>query len=191
MLLSLPSNATYLNNWTPDRSVDSKRTHLSEVIRYHWLRKWANLPPTGIWGKGIGKKFSSSGSCTDGGDGLSLTMLFTLYHFGFLTCGRGGISSNWHLAIPWRFSRALLHRASVVVALLHSQSCFIHSYLDDSLFKNMSQYLLRDHIHFVIGWFPYFKEEVVASTHSVTDKSEKVACLMYPPNTHLKLSVCY
>jgi hypothetical protein len=39
--------------------------------------------------------------------------------------------------------------------------------------------------------FPYFMEEVVASTHSVADKSEKVACLMYPPNTHLKLSVCY
>ena len=38
-----------------------------------------------------------------------------------------------------------------VVAHLHSQSIFIHSYLDDSLLKNMSQFLLRDHTHFVIG----------------------------------------
>jgi hypothetical protein len=38
----------------------------------------------------------------------------------------------------------------VVVAHLHSQSIFIHSYLDDSLLKNMSQFL-RDHTHFVIG----------------------------------------
>jgi hypothetical protein len=38
-----------------------------------------------------------------------------------------------------------------VVAHLHSQSIFIHSYLDDFLLKNMSQFLLRDHTHFVIG----------------------------------------
>jgi hypothetical protein len=38
-----------------------------------------------------------------------------------------------------------------VVANLHSQSIFIHSYLDDSLLKNMSQFLQRDHTHFVIG----------------------------------------
>jgi hypothetical protein len=38
-----------------------------------------------------------------------------------------------------------------VVAHLHSQSIFIHSYLDDSLLKNMSQFLLKDHTHFVIG----------------------------------------
>jgi hypothetical protein len=38
-----------------------------------------------------------------------------------------------------------------VVAHLHSQSIFIHSYLDDSLLKNMSQFLLRDYTHFVIG----------------------------------------
>jgi hypothetical protein len=38
-----------------------------------------------------------------------------------------------------------------VVAHLHSQSIFIHSYLDDSLLKNMSQFLLRDHTHFVKG----------------------------------------
>ena len=38
-----------------------------------------------------------------------------------------------------------------VVANLHSQSIFIHSYLDDSLLKNMSQFLLRDHTHFMIG----------------------------------------
>ena len=34
-----------------------------------------------------------------------------------------------------------------VVAHLHSQSIFIHSYLDDSLLKNMSQFFLRDHTH--------------------------------------------
>jgi hypothetical protein len=38
-----------------------------------------------------------------------------------------------------------------IVAHLHSQSILIHSYLDDSLLKNMSQFLLRDHTHFVIG----------------------------------------
>jgi hypothetical protein len=38
-----------------------------------------------------------------------------------------------------------------VVAHLHSQSILIHSYLDDSLLKNMSQFLLRDHAHFVLG----------------------------------------
>jgi hypothetical protein len=38
-----------------------------------------------------------------------------------------------------------------VIAHLHSQSIFIHSYLDDSLLKNMSQFLLRDCTHFVIG----------------------------------------
>jgi hypothetical protein len=38
-----------------------------------------------------------------------------------------------------------------VVAHLHSQSIFIHSYLNDSLLKNMSQFLLRDHTNFVIG----------------------------------------
>jgi hypothetical protein len=39
-----------------------------------------------------------------------------------------------------------------VVAHLHCQlSIFVHSYLDDSLLKNMSQFLLRDHTHFVIG----------------------------------------
>jgi hypothetical protein len=38
-----------------------------------------------------------------------------------------------------------------VVAHLHSQSIFIHSYLNDFLLKNMSQFLLRDHTHFVIG----------------------------------------
>ena len=38
-----------------------------------------------------------------------------------------------------------------VVAHLYSQSIFIHSYLHDSLLKNMSQFLLRDHTHFVIG----------------------------------------
>ena len=38
-----------------------------------------------------------------------------------------------------------------VIAHLHIQSIFIHSYLDDSLLKNMSQFLLRDHTHFVIG----------------------------------------
>jgi hypothetical protein len=41
--------------------------------------------------------------------------------------------------------------SQAVVAHLHSQSIFIHSYLDDSLLKNMSQFLLRDHTHFVIG----------------------------------------
>jgi hypothetical protein len=38
-----------------------------------------------------------------------------------------------------------------VVAHLHSQYIFIQSYMDDSLLKNMSQFLLRDHTHFVIG----------------------------------------
>ena len=38
-----------------------------------------------------------------------------------------------------------------VVAHLHSQSILIHSYLDDFLLKNMSQFLLRDHTHYVIG----------------------------------------
>ena len=38
-----------------------------------------------------------------------------------------------------------------VVAYLHSQSLFIHSYLDDSLLKNISQFFLRHHTHFVIG----------------------------------------
>ena len=38
-----------------------------------------------------------------------------------------------------------------VVAHLHSQSIFIHSYLDNSLLENMSPFLLRNHTHFVIG----------------------------------------
>jgi hypothetical protein len=44
--------------------------------------------------KGVGKNSSSSGGCTDGGGGPSLTILFPLYHFGFFTCGRGRISSS-------------------------------------------------------------------------------------------------
>ena len=86
-----------------------------------------------------------------------------------------------------------------VVAHLHRQSIFIHSYLDDSLLKKYApisserSYPFCDRFAPQTG-FPYFMEKVVASTHSVADKSDKVAYLMsvmYPPNTHLKLSVCY
>jgi hypothetical protein len=48
---------------------------------------------------------------------------------------------------PLIFSRMF----QAVVAHLHSKSLFTHSYLDESLLKNMSQFLLRDHAHFVIG----------------------------------------
>jgi hypothetical protein len=51
----------------------TERTHLSEVISCHWFRKWANLPPTGIRGKGVGKHSSSSGGCIDGGGNMSVT----------------------------------------------------------------------------------------------------------------------
>jgi hypothetical protein len=60
-----------------------------------------------------GKNSSSSEGCTDRGDGPSLTILFPLYHFGFLTCGRGGIRhkskttllfSPGHECIDFRFS---------------------------------------------------------------------------------------
>ena len=57
-----------------------------------------------------------------------------------------------------------------VVAHLHSQSIFIHSYLDDSLSKNMSQFLLRNHSYPFCDrvapqtGFPNFMEEVGAST---------------------------
>ena len=57
-------------------------------------------------------------------------------------------------AMPFGLSTAPLVFTRIfqaVVAHLHSQSIFIHSYLDDSLLKNMSQFLLRDHTHFVIG----------------------------------------
>ena len=55
--------------------------------------------------------------------------------------------------MPFGLSIAPLVFTSIfqaVVAHLHSQAIFIHSYLDDSLLKNMSQFL-RDHTHFVIG----------------------------------------
>jgi hypothetical protein len=45
----------------------------------------------------------------------------------------------------------LTRMLQAVVAHLHSQSIFIHSYLDDSLLKIKSQFLLRDHTYFVIG----------------------------------------
>ena len=48
---------------------------------------------------------------------------------------------------PLIFSRMF----QAVVAHLHSKSLFTHSYLDESLLKNMSQFLMRDHTHFVIG----------------------------------------
>ena len=56
--------------------------------------------------------------------------------------------------MPFGLSIAPLVFTSIfqaVVAHLHSQAIFIHSYLDDSLLKNMYQFLLRDHTHFVIG----------------------------------------
>ena len=106
----------------PPSNRSTERTHLSEVISCHWFRKWDNLPPTGIWGNGVGKNSSFSGGCTDGRRGPSLTIIFPLYHFGFFTCGKGGISSSWSLAIPWRFSRALLHRASFWMGLRSSDS---------------------------------------------------------------------
>ena len=48
---------------------------------------------------------------------------------------------------PLVFSRMF----KAVVAHLHSESIFAHSYLDEPLLKNMAQFLLRDHAHFVIG----------------------------------------
>ena len=124
MFRETDNNGGRLWNWSsrPPSPRSTERTHLSEVISCHWFRKWANLPPTGIWGKGVGQNSSSSGDCTNGGGGPSLTILFPLYHFGFFTCGREGISSSWSLAIPWRFSRALLHRASFWMELRSSDS---------------------------------------------------------------------
>jgi hypothetical protein len=56
--------------------------------------------------------------------------------------------------IPFGLSTAPLVFTRIfqaVVAHLHIQSIFIHSYLDNSLLENMSPFLLRNHTHFVIG----------------------------------------
>jgi hypothetical protein len=56
--------------------------------------------------------------------------------------------------IPFGLSTAPLVFTRIVQAVaahLHSQSIFIHSYLNYSLLNYISQFLLRDHTHFVIG----------------------------------------
>ena len=69
----------------------------------------------------------------------------------FVFLGRQGMhlqdDAFWPIYTPLVFTIII----QAVVAHLHSQSIFIHSYLDDSLLKNMSQFPLRDHTNFVIG----------------------------------------
>ena len=153
----IDDNGGRLWNWSPDPpSCSTERIHLSEVISCHWFRKWDNPPPIG-WGKGVGKNSSSSGGCTHGVGGPSFTIPFPLYHFGFLTCSRGEIYSSWSLAIPWRFSRTLLHRTSFWMGLrssdsslpirnldiyLHGLWCFTNFFLTFSLWKT-KQFVLH------------------------------------------------
>ena len=92
-----------------------------------------------------------------------------------------------------------------VVAHLHSQSIFIHSYLDDSLLKNMSQFLLRDHTHFVKGLLlkmgfliSWKKSELVPSQDwgehyrtylgLVFPPEEKIVTLQFLVNTFFQVS---
>ena len=54
-----------------------KRTHLSDVITCHSPRKWVILPPTGTWGRRVGKCSSSCGSSTTGGVNTSRRQLLS------------------------------------------------------------------------------------------------------------------
>lgn len=78
----------------------TERTHLSIVIRCDWFRKWANLPSTGIWGKDFGKNPLPREFVLTKGMDHHLLCLFILVHFGYFTCGRGGMSSSLSFAIP-------------------------------------------------------------------------------------------
>jgi hypothetical protein len=92
-----------------------------------------------------------------------------------------------------------------VVAHLHSQSIFIHSYLDDSLLKNMTQFFLRDHTHFVKGLLlkmgfliSWKKSELVPSQDwgehyrtylgLVFPPEEKIVTLQFLVNTFFQVS---